>query len=932
MFRFLLGIVALMTFSCHVETPPSWPEPTQTSRPWTRWWWHGSAVTKPGITAELESMQRAGIGGVEITPIYGVKGREADFVEYLSPEWIDLLVHTLTEAKRLGLGVDMATGTGWPFGGPPVTEADASKNIHHQTYFLNEGERLASKIQYSQTPYIRGVRSNPDIASLKQPIAANKNLQQLAIDQVQFPRPLPLTAIVATGPNGEKLNLIDFVDRDGRLNWAAGPGKWRIDALWQGWHGKMVERAGPGGEGWVIDHFSQEALANYLARFDSAFQHRDMPALRAFFNDSYEVDDARGAADWTPRLLDEFKSRMGYDLGEHLPELFAEKANDTTRRILHDYRSVISELLLENFTKPWNDWANRNGSITRNQAHGSPSNILDLYATVGIPEIEGTEPLRIKMATSVANVMGKKLVSSESATWLNEHFQSSLGDIKSAIDLFWLNGVNHVFYHGTAYSAKDETWPGWLFYAAVHLNDRNPQWRDFHALNKYAERAQSILQNSVAAHDVLLYYPIADAWSSRSNKMIEHFDGIGSAFKGTSLEAAASTLLNDGFTFDYISDKQLSQVKLVNGKLRVPSGAGYKVIVVPDVHYIPRSTLSQLASLAQAGAPVVFLGGMPDSFAGYIDGQLDFNESLKQLYGKQLFIGSDLKLLLSEIGVHREAMVDRGIAFERRDAGRTIYLIKNTSAYRVTEIPFETKSTTVLRFDPMDGSITRLPFDELGHTTKIDVFLEPGEVVLISFEKEPFNSVPLYQAIDLMSRPMELNGPWDLSFELGGPSLPAAVRTNSLGSWTEHGAEYASFSGTAVYRTQFRLPDATTEWWIDLGDVRESAQVTLNGHDLGTVFTAPFRVRFEPSMAQTDNVLEVRVSNGMANRISDLDRRRELWKNFYNINFPSRLPENSIDGLFDASRWAPMPSGLLGPVRLVPLMDAPVRRPVPVSR
>lgn len=708
----------------------------------------------------------------------------------------------------------------------------------------------------------------------------------------------------------------------------------------------MVERAGPGGEGWVIDHFSDEALKNYLAHFDSSFGNTDLSSLRAFFNDSYEVDDARGAADWTPNFLDEFKNRMGYDLRNHLPELFASKPNDTTRRVLHDYRLVVSQLVLEKFTLPWTTWANKHHAITRNQAHGSPANILDLYATVGIPEIEGTEPLRIKMASSVANVMGKNLVSSESATWLDEHFLSSLGDIKSAVDLFWLNGVNHVFYHGTAYSPRGEAWPGWLFYAAVHLNDRNPQWTDFHALNKYVERTQSMLQNSVAAHDVLLYYPIADPLSTPTSKMVEHFDGIGTAFKGSSFEEAATVMANEGFTFDYISDHQLMQVAANAKRLRVPSGRDYQVIVVPDVQFMPEQTLAQLLTLAKAGATVVFYQGLPNAPAGYrgldagpfrslVEQLPDAPENgvtvSKRLPGEVL-VGDNLKMMLESSGVQREPMVDRGIAFERRDAGRRVYLVKNTSAYRVTEIPFEAQGTTVVRFDPMDGSITRLRSRETSTTTFVDVHLEPGEVAIITFESTTYEQLAPFQAIDLGKQAFEVTGPWQVQFETGGPTLPVSLHLDSLGSWTRYGSDYESFSGTAVYRTHFKAPDGTEAWWLDLGDVGESAQVLVNGHDLGTVFSSPFRVRFEPSMAQADNLLEVRVTNGMANRIIALDRGQVGWKKFYNINFPSRKPANATGGLFNAANWRPIPSGLFGPVRLLPLHAAPARRSVPLMR
>ena len=171
-----------------------WPEIQQEAKPWTRWWWHGSSVSKEGITAELEAFKAAGIGGLEITPIYGEKGGEEAFISYLSPEWMDMLVYTLQEAKRLDLGVDMATGTGWPFGGPWVSEDDASKYLTHKVYELNEGETLNEPVYFLQESFVRQVHNQGVQAKdLNQPISENENLQQLAIDQVRFENPLPFT-------------------------------------------------------------------------------------------------------------------------------------------------------------------------------------------------------------------------------------------------------------------------------------------------------------------------------------------------------------------------------------------------------------------------------------------------------------------------------------------------------------------------------------------------------------------------------------------------------------------------------------------------------------------------------------------------------------------------------------------------------------------
>lgn len=149
-----ITIVAIIcnAITIYSQNPtPDWLEITAETKPWTRWWWHGSSVTKTGLTIELEALQKAGFGGVEITPIFGVVGEEDQFINYLSPAWMEMLDHTLQEAERLGLGVDMATGTGWPFGGPWVSTEDAPKNVIYKTYSLKEGEKISELVLHPAT-------------------------------------------------------------------------------------------------------------------------------------------------------------------------------------------------------------------------------------------------------------------------------------------------------------------------------------------------------------------------------------------------------------------------------------------------------------------------------------------------------------------------------------------------------------------------------------------------------------------------------------------------------------------------------------------------------------------------------------------------------------------------------------------------------------
>jgi hypothetical protein len=967
---------AFLAFSAGtIGAQPAWPEITRECKLWTRWWWPGSTVNSNDLTVELEGLRKAGLGGVEITPIYGVAGCENRFVSYLSPQWMDLFGHTLKEATRLDLGVDMATGTGWPFGGPWVDSEDACKYVAFKTYTLKAGERLTEPVSFQQRTIVRAVGNQVyqlygeilrapgettvgsmqspqlragarriDISELVEPISSNKNLQALALDQIRFPKPPPLQVLMAYSDKGKAVDITTKVGPDGFLKWTPPQGNWTLYAVFQGWHGKMVERAAPGGEGNVIDHFSRTAIRDYLGRFDRAFAWTDIEALRGFFNDSYEVDDASGQADWTPRLFAEFKKRRGYDLREHLPALFGKDSADKNARVLCDYRETISDLLLETFTSEWSRWSHGKNALVRNQAHGSPANILDLYAASDIPETEGTEILRIKSASSAAHVSGKRLTSSESATWLNEHFRSTLWDVKQNLDRYFLGGVNHVFYHGTCYSPQNEPWPGWLFYAAVHFNPRNPWWDDFTALNEYASRVQSFLQSGRPDNDVLLYFPISDSYSDRGNEMLRHFDGGVGRLAGE-FRTVAETLQSRGYAFDFISDRQLQSVKVDEGNL-ISSGVSYKTVLVPQCRYMPLATLEKLMGLARAGATVTFFHGLPATVSGFADldaKQRKFRKLLADAefapadrrnvrvasLGKGRFVLSDsLEQMLHAAGVERETMVDSGLQCIRRNySGGRYYFVANRSDAAVNGwTALQTVANQVAIFDPMRhrSGYARVRKSNDGRL-EVYVQLAPGEScvvqTLLSSSDAPATPVNYYEQV---GAPQTIAGEWRLEFVSGGPELPPMVTLKNPVSWTELDSEpYRTFSGSAEYRIDFPKPAGDVAgWWLDLGEVRESARVGLNGRHLATLIGPPFRVFVTADSLREKNTLTVRVSNLMANRIADMDRRNVPWKKFYNVNFPARLAANrGTNGLFDASKWQPLPSGLIGPVTVTPVSE-----------
>jgi hypothetical protein len=589
----------------------------------------------------------------------------------------------------------------------------------YKTYTVDSDEELKDTIYYKQEGFVRTANNKQvDVGLLNEKIAGNKDLQGLALDQVKFPVMLPLKLLMAYSDKGKVMNLTPMVGSNGKLDWKAPEGKWTLYALFESLHGKMVERAAPGGEGYAIDHFSEEALASFLKKFDEAFKGYDVSGIRALFNDSYEVDDARGQSNWTPQLFEEFQKRRGYDLRNYLPALFKKADDETNSRIIYDYRSTIDELILEYFTKQWKKWGDSKGAIIRNQSHGSPANLLDLYGAIDIPETEGNDIPRFKFATSAGNVMGKPLISSESATWLNEHFLSSWGDVKKALDLFFLGGVNHIFYHGVNYSPKEEQFPGWLFYAAVHFQQTNPQWKDFHALNSYVTRTQSFLQKGRPDNDVLMFYPLADRYQEPGNNLLQHFDNMEHEFNGTDFQKLSEWMLANGHTFDFFSDRQLQNISFTRNKL-ITGGNSYQTILLPANKYISDKPFQKLVDLAKAGAKILVYKNLPQDVPGFnklverrdafqkLLTQLKFSETngvKKAAIGRgSFFVGDSMSILLDAAGIVKEAMVEKGLQFVRRknNDGNT-YFINNRTNKPVNEwITLNRKAVSAAMFDPM---------------------------------------------------------------------------------------------------------------------------------------------------------------------------------------------------------------------------------------
>jgi hypothetical protein len=863
-----LALTTLIFTACALATAQTapqpapdlgFPKPTSINKPWTRWWWPGNAVDNANLTRELESFAAAGIGGVEITPIYGVHGAEDRFIDFLSPQYMALLEHTGREAKRLGLRVDMATGTGWPFGGPWVRVEDADTAL---------------------------------------------NLDNGALEAVPT-----------------------------RM---------------------QVKRAAPGGAGNVLDPFCVPALERYLQPFDKVFAGFPAGLINAQFHDSFEYK-----GNWTRSLPDVFQQMHGYSLADALPELAGPSDlspdPDTVARVKSDYRETLSKMHID-YVNAWVAWCHARGFVARNQAHGAPANLLDLYAATDTPETEifgsrdypipffrrerrtiradldNPSPLITRVASSAAHVAGKPLTSSETFTWLREHFNVSLTQAKPELDTLFLAGINHVLFHGACYSPADAAWPGWLFYASTQFNDRNTLWRNLPAFNDYIARCQSILQGGKPDNDILVYWPVHDVWHDPEGLAIGLTVHRVGWLDGAPCGDIADQLNAKGYAYDFISDAQLRASRVEDGQIVTVGGMRYKTLIVPPVNHIPVETLRKVLELSQASVLVV--DHLPTDVPGLADlekrraalqetlASVTLSEpdaaGIRAAEGIQGFlrVGPTVGALLATTTVRREPMADAGLQCIRRatDAG-TDYFIAN-----LTDKSFDgwtalgAPAASIAILDPMTGAAGIAATRKADNKTEVYLQLAPGESLVLRASPGDGRG-PAWRYLEPAGNPRLLAADWKLAFADGGAEHRPFNDAGNLVSWTDLGEEsLQSFAGSGTYRLEFDAGENPAgDYLLDLGDVRESARVRLNGRPVATLWGLPMRTRLD-GLKPGENVLEVEVTNLAANKIRDYDRRGVEWKIMYDANIV-----NIGYRPFSASDWPLAPSGLLGPVTLTPM-------------
>lgn len=886
---FTLTLLAVFTSFCLSAQTPFWPEGNIQTKPGARWWWMGSAVDEQNLDYLMKEYARVGIGTLEITPIYGIqsqyrKSSDPQNIQYLTTPWMNMLKKAEELGSTYSIQIDMNMGTGWPFGGPSVKVSEA-----------------AGKMEYYNKDFTTS-EASPSITFEMSPSSGSTLNCVMA-----FPQRIS---------GADTLDVTAFMDGN-TLRWTPeNKGRWRVVAIYNGHTMQQVKRAAPGGEGLVLDHLDSAAVANYIQVFENAFSRSGATYPATFFNDSYEIFNA----DWSPRFFEEFEKRRGYKLQRHLQELLRLSA-DPQNQVRADYRETMGDMYIDNFVKPWTEFAHRHGVLTRNQSHGSPSNLLDTYATVDIPEIEGygmsditikglrqdpgffarnsSDFATLKLASSAAHVTGKPLASSETFTWFTEHFRTSLSQMKPEMDLMFLAGVNRMFFHGTTYSPQQAPWPGYKFYASMDMSPTNSIWADASQFMTYVDRCQRFLQMGEPDNDILLYFPCQNSWHQAGSTWLKLCTISDFASQYGTLDRAAVALDGYGYGSDYISDKMIQQLRFENGRLVTEGGARYKALQIPTASYMPASTTAILDSLKTLGATII----EPNA------SEADFNavcqpEPMRQMAGLRYI--------------------------RRTNPHGHHYFIVNLTTEDVAEyIPLTVNFQTAALFNPLDGSIHQALTDEQG---RIYLNLPSGASVILQTYDYDITSEGLTKDVDFTNEgitELPLNQPWTLTFSdatlADYKPYSHTYELEKAQTWETLDGNAAQLMGTGSYETHVTLSEEQLQLAkkieIDLGDVRESARVYVNSDSIGCAWCVPFVVDLTGKLQTGDNVIRIDVTNLPANRIRQMDANGTIWRIFDDTNF------NTISGTdvgttsTSFAGWKLVPSGLNSEVKLLLYSD-----------
>ncbi|MBV5313143.1 MAG: hypothetical protein JZU47_07585 [Prolixibacteraceae bacterium] len=753
------------------QNPPAdcWPH--------TRWWWPGNPLSKEEITRELEEMRSHGICGVEQISMDSVY--EKGNIPYLSDEFMDMLKHTVKEAKRLGMEVSLNFGgPGWIIGGEWVKEEDKSKDMvptfldlaGNQTYTgsLPDGLTKTKRSWERYSPKLDGKETL--LAVMAGRIEKDGRLNEKSL-----------------------INLTKLVSGN-KISWKVPEGEWRLMAFWLKKNG--IANA--------VDHFSKSAMesyCNYLGgKFYQAFGNEFGKTVESLFADSFELPNLGSGINWSTGLLEEFQKQKGYDLTPYLPAIWWEMG-DVSPKIRYDVNDFLHQTGLNVFFKTFLGWCEAHHIQGRIQAYGFNTDNIEASGMTHIPEMEITAgekdaadwfDTRIgpkQYVASGAHIYGRKVVSAEVYTFIHwERYRETLEELKIASDGYLLAGATKFYNHGFNFSPENQVSPTRSLPFAAYIQPQNVWWKHYPKLAEYIARCSYLLRQGDFVPDIALYSPLANQWAKNvlnPRKWTREFEW----------GELGNLLISNGYNYDLVNDDALQNLsKIDDGKIKIRN-MEYKILILPNVETIPLKTLQFIQKYVDQGGVVIALERLPEKGTGLTDykqsdeqvqaitNQLfripkkneDKNVNLYGLnepklaegvlmnpYGKgrtyqiktvidrtiwwdkrsstlDPFLETIRTHLSPDFGIdfaHEGLRKNEGLTFMHRKVGeKDIYFVSNVQD-KASYIPvtFRVKNKLIRKWNPYSGEITPVyNFSEVPDGIKVPLTLAPYESLFLEF-------------------------------------------------------------------------------------------------------------------------------------------------------------------------------------------------------
>jgi hypothetical protein len=862
--------------------------PPMATRPGAFWFWLNGDVTKASITSDLEEMKAKGMGRAEIYDLAAISNPGNAYgvgPAFMGNESIGYIRHALAEGKRLGIKMGLVASSGWNAGGDWVTPDWAAKALYSVTLNVAGPQSFSGPLPFPELP-----KECP------------KNKEGLPVFYKEV-------AVLAVPGNPEKkLNDIRDViilnkNFDGKaLKWEIPSGEWTILRYVCSNTGQHLIVPSPKSDGLFIDFFDPQATKRHfqfmLDRLGITKANAKTSGLSYFELDSMELSES---TPWTDAMDKIFHSYHNYDIHPYLPAFDGYQLSDLYEKFLYQFKKTVSDRLIfshyttgRDFLKEYEiDLVAEAGGPGPPIWNSCPVDALKALGNVSVPRGEFWVRNRhnlflVKQIASASHIYGLGIVDAESfTTW--RRWKDSPHDLKKWVDRAFCEGLNEVTFHGFSNTRPEHGLPGRAYHAGSDINPTATWWHNAKPFIDYLSRCSYMLRQGKFVADVVYYY---------GDKAPNFFPAIQKSPDSPKLEG-----LSEGYDFDLINtDVLINRMKVVNGKLVLPDGMAYQLLVLPDRKDIPDEVVMKVKQLIEGGAKVLIQ-----------------QPAIAAKTGKDFFQQMSIDEALKRLSIPKDFSADAArMDFVHRKHGDTdIYFIRNRTNQTITEeCSFRNTSTKIECWDPVTAKKFAItPTKRNGDQTVCTVQLSAYGSCFMVFNTAG-RSLPQYNLTKERAKE-EINSPWTISFpEKWG--APAAVKLNTLISWTDHenqGIKY--FSGTATYKNSFRITKKSMtpkgNVWLDLGEVLDLAEVLVNGKQVGVLWTTPFTLDISNYVHTGENQLEIKITNLWINRLTG-DMTLPEGEKFCRTNQPYVTKDRSAwgDETFRVQR-----SGLLGPVRII---------------